>query len=195
MIDFTTDTERKRCRQIDKCQDLLSDVTDALGFGIDIRKATNRLIKLRNYLNREFHDKKAKKEREAMLRAIARISNWCAQDLAENAYVGDMSGNYETTLTGICNICRPFVDEIKKLPEFKAEEKPDETKAEKDEPVPPLDRCPKCGSGNVSFVHPAYDGGAYVRCDECRYAPQMETWAPTDAMAAKRWNGLERAER
>ena len=32
MIDFTTETERKRCKQIDKCQDLLSDVTDALGF-------------------------------------------------------------------------------------------------------------------------------------------------------------------
>ena len=60
MIDFTTDTERKRCRQIDKCQDLLSDVTDELGFGIDMRKATNRLIKLRNYLNKELPDKKAK---------------------------------------------------------------------------------------------------------------------------------------
>ena len=58
MIDFTTETERKRCKQIDKCQDLLSDVTDALGFGIDTRKATNKLIKLRNYLNKELPDKK-----------------------------------------------------------------------------------------------------------------------------------------
>lgn len=195
MIDFTTETERKRCRQIDRCQDLLSDVTDALGFGIDTRKATNRLIKLRNYLNKELPDKKAKKEREAMLRAIARILNWCAQDLAENAYASDRSGNYENTLTGICNICRPFVDEIKKLPEFKAEEKPAETKAEEDEPVPPLDSCPKCGSGNVSIVRPAYDEGAYVHCAECHYAPQLETWAFTDVTAAKRWNALERAKR
>lgn len=60
VIDFTTETERKRCKQIDKCQELLSDVTDALGFGIDTRKATNRLIKLRNYLNKELPDKKAK---------------------------------------------------------------------------------------------------------------------------------------
>ena len=48
MIDFTTETERKRCRQIDKCQDLMSDVMDALGCGIDTRKATNGLIKMRN---------------------------------------------------------------------------------------------------------------------------------------------------
>lgn len=88
-----------------------------------------------------------------------------------------------------------MVDEIKKLPEFKAEEKSAEMKAEEDEPVPPLDSCPKCGSGNVSIIHPAYDGGAYVRCAECHYAPQLETWAFTDVMAAKRWNGLERAKR
>lgn len=71
MIDFTTDTERKRCRQIDKCQDLMSDVMDAIGCGIDIRKATNRLIKLRNYLNREFPDV----EKREMFDALVRIGN------------------------------------------------------------------------------------------------------------------------
>lgn len=50
-----------------------------------------------------------KKERDSMLDAIVRINNWCAQDLAENAYVGDASGNYEKTLHGLCDICRPFV--------------------------------------------------------------------------------------
>lgn len=37
---------------------------------------------------------------------LVRINNWCAQDLAENAYAGDASGNYEKTLHGLCNICR-----------------------------------------------------------------------------------------
>ena len=119
MIDFTTDTMRKRCKQIDKVQDIVYSIPDSLLDGYDTRKATNKLVKLRNYLNREIPDKKAKKERDAMLRSIARIFNWCAHDLAENAYVGDKSGNYENTLTGICNICRPFADEIKKLPELK----------------------------------------------------------------------------
>lgn len=121
MIDFTTETERKRCKQIDKCQDLLSDVTDALGFGIDTRKATNRLIKLRNYLNKELPDKKAKaivdslrKENEEMLDAIVRISNWCAQDLAECC----PTGNYEKTLSGLCDICRPYVAVASKLKKY-----------------------------------------------------------------------------
>ena len=121
MIDFTTKAERKRCRQIDKCQDLLSDVTDALGFGIDIRKATNRLIKLRNYLNRELPDKKAKaalnalrKEREEMLDVIVRINNWCAQDLAECV----PTGNYEKTLKGLCDICKPYAALASRLKKY-----------------------------------------------------------------------------
>lgn len=114
MIDFTTDTERKRCKQIDKCQDLMSEVMDALGCGIDTRKATNRLIKLRNYLNREFPDV----EKREMFDALVRIGNWCAQDLAENAHLGDPSGNYEKTLNGLCNICRPFMEKAIKLREY-----------------------------------------------------------------------------
>lgn len=121
MIDFTTETERKRCKQIDKCQDLLSDVMDALGVGVDTRKATCRLIKLRNYLNKELPDKKAKakvdslrKENEEMLDAIVRISNWCAQDLAECC----PKGNYEKTLSGLCEICRPYVAVASKLKKF-----------------------------------------------------------------------------
>lgn len=121
MIDFTTETELKRCKQIDKCQDLLSDVTDALGFGIDTRKATNRLIKLRNYLNKELPDKKAKamvnslrKENEEMLDAFVRISNWCLQDLAECC----PTGNYEKTLRGLCDICKPYVAVARKLKKY-----------------------------------------------------------------------------
>lgn len=120
-IDFTTETERRRCKQIDKCQELLSDVTDALGCGIDTRKATFRLIKLRNYLNRELPDKKAKtmkKERDEMLAALVRIGNWCAQDLAENAFTSDGSGNYLKMLNGLCEICRPFMQREKKLKEY-----------------------------------------------------------------------------
>lgn len=106
-----TALEEKRCRQIDKCRDMLDDVYDAVGSGIDSRKATCRLIKLRNYLNRQFPDKKARKERDDMLDAIVRINNWCAQDLAENAYVSEKSGNYYKTLMGVCDICQPFVKE------------------------------------------------------------------------------------
>jgi len=111
MIDFTTETERKRCKQIDKCQDLMSEVMDALGCGIDTRKATNRLIKLRNYLNREFPDV----EKRQMFDALVRIGNWCAQDLAENAFIGDPSGTYKKTLNGLCDICRPFMNKSIKL--------------------------------------------------------------------------------
>lgn len=121
MIDFTTDTERKRCKQIDKCRDLLEDVTDALGFGIGTRKATNRLIKLRNYLNKELPDKRAKavldalrKEREEMLDVIVRINNWCAQDLAECA----PAGNYEKTLMGLCDICKPYAALASRLKKY-----------------------------------------------------------------------------
>lgn len=114
MIDFTTETERKRCRQIGKCQDLMSEVMDALGCGIDTRRATNRLIKLRNFLNREFPDV----EKREMFDALVRIGNWCAQNLAENAHCGDSSGNCEKTLKGICDICRPFMEKARKLQEF-----------------------------------------------------------------------------
>ena len=58
--------------------------------------------------------------------------------------------------------------------------------------VPKLDCCPRCGEDFAEFVHPAYDGGSYVRCANCRYSPQKETWAPTDAKAAVKWNRLER---
>jgi len=86
MIDFTTETERKRCKQIDKCQDLLSDVTDALGFGIDTRKATNRLIKLRNYLNRELPDKKRKKAKGNLAYLIHEM-----EETVKNPMLGKMT--------------------------------------------------------------------------------------------------------
>ena len=54
--------------------------------------------------------------------------------------------------------------------------------------------CPKCGAVNVTFNHPSYDGGSYVSCCNCNYAPQEETWADSDWEALKRWNDLPREE-
>ena len=121
-VNFITETGAKRCKQIDRCQELMSDVTDALGSGIDTRKATNRLIKLRDYLNREFPDKREKarlnavlEENREMLEAIIRIDNWCCEDLVHNAYAGRESGNYYKMLKGLANICRPFVERYNSL--------------------------------------------------------------------------------
>ena len=50
-----------------------------------------------------------KRECGEMRDTIVRIGNWCAQDLAENAYVSDISGNYLKTLNGLCEVCRPFM--------------------------------------------------------------------------------------
>ena len=54
--------------------------------------------------------------------------------------------------------------------------------------------CPKCGAVNITFNHPSYDGGSYVSCCSCNYAPQEETWADSDWEALKRWNDLPREE-
>lgn len=121
-IDFTTETERKRCKQVDKVDDLVYEIRDAIGCGIDTRMVTNRLKKLRNYLNKEFPLKPAKDpEKERMLDAIIRINNWCCLDLAENAFTSETSGNYLKTLNGICSICQPFVKQrIEKDEEIRA---------------------------------------------------------------------------
>lgn len=50
------------------------------------------------------HDESARR-----LDDLIRINNWCVQDLAENTYVSEASGNYEKTLRGLCGICRPHV--------------------------------------------------------------------------------------
>ena len=69
--------------------------------------------------------------------------------------------------------------------EIEQDEKEKSTKStEVPEPPPRLDVCPKCGADAAVFVHPAYDGGAYVRCNRCLYSDQGTTWAPTDAGAA-----------
>ena len=60
----------------------------------------------------------AERERDEMLDALVRIGDWCAQDLAENAYVGDSSGNYLKTLNGLCEVCRPFMRKANKLKEY-----------------------------------------------------------------------------
>lgn len=77
--------------------------------------------------------------------------------------------------------------------EIERERKEESAKDTEVPEIPPrLDVCPKCGADAAVFVHPAYDGGAYVRCDKCRYSDQAATWAPTDAEAAKKWNRMER---
>lgn len=60
----------------------------------------------------------AERERDEMFDALVRISNWCAQDLAENAYVSDSSGNYLKTLNGLCEVCRPFMLKAIKLKKY-----------------------------------------------------------------------------
>lgn len=79
--------------------------------------------------------------------------------------------------------CGKLTSEI----EYEAKEK-----AAKDTEVsgipPRLDVCPKCGADAAIYVHPAFDGGSYVRCDKCRYSDERVTWAPTDAQAAQKWN-------
>ena len=60
MIDFTTEVERKRCKQLNKVQDIVQEALDCLGRGIDTRAVTYKLLKLRNYLNKQFPDKKNK---------------------------------------------------------------------------------------------------------------------------------------
>lgn len=75
--------------------------------------------------------------------------------------------------------------------EIEREEKEESTKKiELPAPPPPLDVCPKCGADAAVFVHPAFDGGAYVRCNKCMYSDQAVTWAPTDAQAALKWNNF-----
>lgn len=62
--------------------------------------------------------KEAERERDEMLDALVRIGNWCAQDLAENAYVSDSSGNYLKTLNGLYEVCRPFMQKASKLKRY-----------------------------------------------------------------------------
>ena len=59
-----------------------------------------------------------KRESDEMLDALVRIGNWCAQDLAENTYVSDSSGNYLKTLNGLCEVCRPFMQKASKLKRY-----------------------------------------------------------------------------
>jgi hypothetical protein len=59
-----------------------------------------------------------RRESDEMLDALVRIGNWCAQDLAENAYTSDSSGNYLKTLNGLCEVCRPFMQKARKLKRY-----------------------------------------------------------------------------
>ena len=70
----------------------------------------------RNYADRI--EAAAKRERDEMLDALVRIGNWCAQDLAENAYVSESSGNYLKTLNGLCEVCRPFMQKASRLKRY-----------------------------------------------------------------------------
>ena len=67
------------------------------------------------YCGQDAIDCQTKNEQDEMLDALIKIGNWCAQDLAENAYVGDPSGNYLKTLKGLCEVCRPFMERAGEL--------------------------------------------------------------------------------
>ena len=64
----------------------------------------------------------AKREQDEMLDALVRIGNWCAQDLAENAFTADTSCNYLKTLNGLCEVCRPFMQKASRLKRYGGEE-------------------------------------------------------------------------
>lgn len=74
----------------------------------------------------------------------------------------------------------------------RAEAREAREKAKRDALPPRLDECPRCGS-MPTLAHPALDGGAYVGCHSCHFAPQAETWAPDDRQAARKWNHLARS--
>ena len=75
--------------------------------------------------------------------------------------------------------------------EIEREEKEESTKDTEVTEIPPrLDVCPKCGADAAIFIHPAFDGGSYVRCNKCKYSDPTVTWAPTDAQAAQKWNNF-----
>ena len=63
-------------------------------------------------------DAAAMRERDEMLDALVRIGNWCAQDLAENTYISDSSGNYLKTLNGLCEVCKPYMQKASKLKRY-----------------------------------------------------------------------------
>jgi hypothetical protein len=124
MFDITPIT-RKRCRQMDRCDVILSNIRDNLSSGCDPSCIARGLRRLKRYLDGVFPDTKERaavaairKERDEMLDAIVRINNWCCQDLAENTYVSEPSGNYEKTLHGLCDICRPYVATASKLKRY-----------------------------------------------------------------------------
>lgn len=83
---FITDIEQKRCEQLDKAMDILEDARAHLGEGIDTRAVTNRLIKLRNCLNKEFPDKKRKKAKGNLAYLIHEM-----EETVKNPMLGKMS--------------------------------------------------------------------------------------------------------
>lgn len=83
---FITDIEQKRCEQLDKAMDILEDARARLGEGIDTRAVTNRLIKLRNYLNKELPDKKRKKAKGNLAYLIHEM-----EETVKNPMLGKMS--------------------------------------------------------------------------------------------------------
>ena len=124
-IDFMIETVEKRCRQMDRCELILAETRERLACGGDPSCIARGMRRLKRHLDRLFPDRKAaaaerelRAERDGLLAAIVRIGNWCAQDLAENAYVSEASGNYEKTLRGLCEICRPYMERAAKLEEY-----------------------------------------------------------------------------
>lgn len=123
--DFLTKTERKRFEQIMNVEDAVKVIRKHMADHCSMYYIKRGLTKLRDYLNDEFPDKKAKarldallEERKEMFEALIRINNWCCQDLAENAYAGEKSGNYYKTLMGLADICRPFAHLYNSLTEY-----------------------------------------------------------------------------
>ena len=81
-------------------------------------KSVDGIIAIRADVIADRIEAAAKRERDDMLDVLVRIGNWCAQDLAENAYLSDSSGNYLKTLNGLCEVCRPFMKEAIRLKRY-----------------------------------------------------------------------------
>lgn len=58
-IDFTTETERKRCKQLDKCEEIIDGIRNNLYLGCDFSCIARGMRRLKRYLDKVFPEKKA----------------------------------------------------------------------------------------------------------------------------------------
>lgn len=57
-IDFITETERKRCKQLDKCEQIIDNIRNGLCSGRDSSCIARGMRRLKRYLDKVFPEKK-----------------------------------------------------------------------------------------------------------------------------------------